>query len=374
MNKRTHDKDFSLSSNLRDYFEGVGGTASRYEAAPPSFQRIAPRTNRGSKYADYSDPNLRRLYEKNPNNSDKESLIYCNACGGTTLHGKPILQCDFCPCAFHLDCTDPIMANPPFQACLTANSSTADQFKFWMCPNHTYHDLAYLVHDEEGYDHRRRIRTVKRPRLVDIEVLPDSDDEEAKMREITHEGEKYRVSERGVKLSFIEKVKRYVFFFFFASLLSGLFSLTCNRDHIESEAKKAAAERYFAYAKQQFDKLTAGARELYENQRVLTTPMEGTATEHDAALSLLSLSHGNSESADAVQSELETLRSLQLSIGSRIQRLGMPHPRVQEIEDDDDKVQNGQDGKDGQDRQKSQETQVTQETQEVEMAEDAQEV
>lgn len=102
--------------------------------------------------------------------------------------------------------------------------------------------------------------------------------------------------------------------------------------------------------------------------------MEGTATEHDAALSLLSLSHGNSESADAVQSELETLRSLQLSIGSRIQRLGMPHPRVQEIEDDDDKVQNGQDGKDGQDRQKSQETQVTQETQEVEMAEDAQEV
>lgn len=223
MNKRTHDKDFSLSSNLRDYFEGVGGTASRYEAAPPSFQRIAPRTNRGSKYADYSDPNLRRLYEKNPNNSDKESLIYCNACGGTTLHGKPILQCDFCPCAFHLDCTDPIMANPPFQACLTANSSTADQFKFWMCPNHTYHDLAYLVHDEEGYDHRRRIRTVKRPRLVDIEVLPDSDDEEAKMREITHEGEKYRVSERGVKLSFIEKVKRYVFFFFLLLYCLGFF-------------------------------------------------------------------------------------------------------------------------------------------------------
>lgn len=82
-----------------------------------------------------------------------------------------------------------------------------------MCPNHVYHDLAYLVYDEEGYEHRRRIRSIKRPRLVDIEILPNEEDEEAHLRELTHQGEKYRVSENGVKLSFIEKVKRYVALF-----------------------------------------------------------------------------------------------------------------------------------------------------------------
>ena len=41
-----------------------------------------------------------------------------------------------------------------------------------------------------------------------MEVLPDEDDEEALMKEITHGGEKYRVSEKGIKLGFIEKVKR----------------------------------------------------------------------------------------------------------------------------------------------------------------------
>lgn len=208
MNKRVHDKDFTLASDLRDYFEGVGtSSTNRYEAIAPSFPRIAPRTLRGSRLANYDDPNLRRLYEKLPNN-DKETLIFCVACGKTSLHGKPVIQCDFCPCSFHMDCTDPMIANPPSQTCLPANSNTLDQHKYWMCPNHAYHDLSYLVHDEDGYDHRRRIRSVRRPRLVDIEVLPDADDEDARMQEITHEGEKYRVSERGVKLNFIEKVKR----------------------------------------------------------------------------------------------------------------------------------------------------------------------
>lgn len=57
------------------------------------------------------------------------------------------------------------------------------------------------------------------------------------------------------------------------------FTNDCNRDHIESEAKKRAAERYFAYAKEQLDNLTAGARSFYENQRALAAPVEGTPTE-----------------------------------------------------------------------------------------------
>lgn len=210
MNKRVHDKEFALSSDLKDYFEGVGTAhrnPTRYEAVAPSFPRIAPRTLRGSRHADYSDPNLRRLYEKLPNN-DKETLIFCIVCGKTSVHGKPIIQCDFCPCSYHLDCTEPMLANPPIQSCITNINQQPDPHRYWMCPNHAYHDLSYFIHDEDGYDHRRRIRSVKRPRLVDIEILPDSDDEDVLMNEIMNGGEKYRVSEKGVKLNFIEKAKR----------------------------------------------------------------------------------------------------------------------------------------------------------------------
>ena len=224
MDHSVQQQDFMLPFEIRDYFAGVTTEKQngRYEAVGPSFPRIAPRNVRGSRLANYSDPNLRRLYEKLPN-ATKETPIFCMVCGKTALHDKPIIQCDYCPCSFHLDCTDPITSNPPIQTS-AGREHPEHGHKYWLCPNHVYHDLAYVFHDQEGYDHHRRIRSVKRPRLVDVEILPDEDDEEALLKEITHGGEKYRVSERGIKLSFIEKVKRYVelfrirtFFLFFFS-------------------------------------------------------------------------------------------------------------------------------------------------------------
>lgn len=124
------------------------------------------------------------------------------------------------------------------------------------------------------------------------------------------------------------------------------FTNICNRDHIESEAKKAAAERYFTYAKEQFDNLTAGARNFYESQRAPSTPVENTATENDAALALLSLSHGDPGSTESVQAELDSLRSLQESIGNRIQSLGTS--RISEVQDAQD-AQNSQEVEMGED-------------------------
>lgn len=214
LDRSVEQQDFKLPFEIRDYFAGVTTNekqGGRYEPAGPPFPRIAPRNVRGSRLANYSDPNLRRLYERLPNSS-RETPIFCMVCGKTSLHDRPIIQCDYCPCSFHLDCTDPITSNPPVQT--SAGREHPEQgHRYWMCPNHVYHDLAYLVYDEEGYEHRRRIRSIKRPRLVDIEILPDEEDEEAHLRELTHQGEKYRVSENGVKLSFIEKVKRYVVLF-----------------------------------------------------------------------------------------------------------------------------------------------------------------
>ena len=92
------------------------------------------------------------------------------------------------------------------------------------------------------------------------------------------------------------------------------------------EAKKAAAERYFAYAKEKLDELTAGARTFYETQRPPAeveedTVASRTAKEQDAALSLVAFSHGDTESTESSQTELASLQSLQKSIENRIQFL-----------------------------------------------------
>ena len=81
-----------------------------------------------------------------------------------------------------------------------------------MCPNHTYHDLYYLVKDEEGYDTQRRIRRPKRPRLIDIDVLLE-DSEAEQIEDNEEQGVMYRVSEKGVKLDFVKRVKELVSYF-----------------------------------------------------------------------------------------------------------------------------------------------------------------
>lgn len=53
-------------------------------------------------------------------------FILCYQCRKTALR-KPMINCDFCPLHWHLDCLNPPMASPPNPA------------KKWRCPNHIEH-------------------------------------------------------------------------------------------------------------------------------------------------------------------------------------------------------------------------------------------
>lgn len=55
--------------------------------------------------------------------------FFCHCCQRSAVHG-PLLNCDFCPLAFHLDCLDPPLASPP-----------ASNRK-WMCPAHLDHYIS----------------------------------------------------------------------------------------------------------------------------------------------------------------------------------------------------------------------------------------
>lgn len=190
-------KDFALPQGIRDHYTGVRtGERGRYEETLP-LPRLQPRTVRGSRTGAYDDPVLLRERDT------KGNLIFCHGCGRTTGGTKPIIQCDYCPLAFHLDCLDPPLSNPPVQI------RSERPHQAWMCPNHTYHDLYYLVKDEEGYDTQRRIRRPKRPRLIDIDVLLE-DSEAEQIEDNEEQGVMYRVSEKGVKLDFVKRVKELV--------------------------------------------------------------------------------------------------------------------------------------------------------------------
>lgn len=201
------ERNFALPNPIRDFFAGVrAGDDGKYEEVAP-LPRINPRAARGSRSARYDDPFLLRTIDA------KGKLIFCTKCGRTTNGRRPIIQCDYCSCAFHMDCLDPPMAVPP-----TQRAGSDRLYHTWMCPNHALHDMNYPVVDEEGYETMKRIRRPKNARFVDIEILPEAEEEE-NIEDEEKEGVTYRVPERGVKLDFIQRVKRLVhslpFCFFF---------------------------------------------------------------------------------------------------------------------------------------------------------------
>ncbi|PLN81226.1 putative PHD finger domain protein [Aspergillus taichungensis] len=309
-------KDFALPQSIRDHYTGVRtGERGRYEETLP-LPKLQPRTVRGSRTGAYDDPVLLRERDT------KGNLIFCHGCGRTTGGTKPIIQCDYCPLAFHLDCLDPPLSNPPVQI------RSERPHQAWMCPNHVYHDMYYLVKDEEGYDTQRRIRRPKRPRLIDIEVLLE-DSEAEQIEENEEQGVIYRIPEKGVKLDFVKRVK--------------------HREIFEMEVKKTVAHRYLDYAKNEFDKLNKGAREFYNSQQcpaVAEAPAgvpTRTAAEQAAAANLVAFARqGTVKPAleegkiallidqlrahapvdlPSADTEVASLESLQELIGQRIKSL-----------------------------------------------------
>jgi len=107
---------------------------------------------------------------------------------------------------WHLDCLDPPLANPP-----PSGKGRAP----WRCPNHADHELEGSVPQAPG---RRKIRRPKQPEIVDvnlrrgfkndgrIEVLLDRTFEEDLVQ--PNARVVYRLQERGIKLDFIDRVKR----------------------------------------------------------------------------------------------------------------------------------------------------------------------
>ena len=203
-------KAFSLPYDVRDYFEGVktGEEGEYEEVGLPRTQNNAVRMNRSGFI---EEPNYKELRDS------KNNLIVCYQCGLSSQGRRDIIPCDYCPAKWHLDCIDPPLAVPPRRR--VGDKPNAS----WRCPLHVDHDLSSIGRAELAapgdMGRAPRLRRpkhampydVKLPRgfknngVIEVELMKD---EEEQINEVEMNGKVYRLPEKGIRLDFIDRVKR----------------------------------------------------------------------------------------------------------------------------------------------------------------------
>lgn len=145
--------------------------------------------------------------------------MLCYSCGKSSQGTRAIIQCDYCGENWHLDCLDPPLANPP------ARSLDGKKVHDWMCPLHADHELRQV--DTSLLSQKRSARKVhiRKPRNAKVvetslrrgfrntgvvEVVNDeSDDSDSDFYDDDRdESVVYRLPSSGIKLDFIDKLKR----------------------------------------------------------------------------------------------------------------------------------------------------------------------
>ncbi len=151
----------------------------------------------------------------------KGKTILCFSCGKSSSGTRMIIPCDFCGEHWHLDCLDPPRTNAP------ARNQDGQKVHDWMCPLHADHELRNV--DTSLLNPRNVARKVhiRKPRnakvvdtsltrgfrnngVVDVVIDDESDDSESEFYddEAANQGVVSRLPASGIKLDFIDKVKR----------------------------------------------------------------------------------------------------------------------------------------------------------------------
>ncbi|KAK3842588.1 MAG: hypothetical protein J3R72DRAFT_442673 [Linnemannia gamsii] len=188
---RTNPKAFALPSDIQLFFKGVvANSDGEYEDAVD----YKPRPKRSAAASSNSTPAIKADSETLQLHDSHGQIRLCFQCGKSALRDRFMVSCDHCPLHWHLDCLSPPMATPP--------PSTNK----WMCPNHADHVMP-----------RRRKRKdatpveLKDPQAANdglIEVIPEPASGPPSIWDQDTSGIVYRVPERNIKQTFVEKCSR----------------------------------------------------------------------------------------------------------------------------------------------------------------------
>lgn len=198
---------FSLPRELRDKYEGVRtGDKGEYQ----EYTQAGTKT----KLKSYDEARAESLKLK-----DKVGkTILCYSCRQSALGGRQMISCDYCSLKWHLDCLD-----PP-RAALPVKQPSGNPRHTWMCPIHVEHELRAIDLSIRAVGHPDpagklfKLRKPKNARVIEpaitrglrndglIDIINDPSDEEADI--IYQSPAIYRLTEKGIKLDFIDKLKK----------------------------------------------------------------------------------------------------------------------------------------------------------------------
>lgn len=150
---------------------------------------------------------------------NKGNTLLCYSCGKSSQGNRQIIQCDYCSENWHLDCLDPPLSNPP------ARTPEGKKIHDWMCPLHSDHELRRVdtsLLNPRNIGRKVHIRRPRNARIIEtaltrgfrnngvIDVIDDdSDDSGSEFYEPDDQESKvYRLPASGIKLDFIDKVKK----------------------------------------------------------------------------------------------------------------------------------------------------------------------
>ncbi|KAI1326408.1 hypothetical protein F5Y16DRAFT_375192 [Xylariaceae sp. FL0255] len=191
---RKNPRAFRLPESIRDYFDAVKtGAEGEYEEVAPA----KPKTTKKNAEEPFDFFKLR--------NGDK--AVLCHHCHKGAVDNQPIIPCSVCGLNWHLECLDPPLTIPPV-------------LRTWRCPCHV-DDLLSSIPARLAPAHK--YRKVKNAPVIEqgysrgminngyVEILEDDSDEESDSeawREEKSFGRVFRISAKGIKKDFLDKVRR----------------------------------------------------------------------------------------------------------------------------------------------------------------------
>ena len=201
-------KAFALPMEVRDYFDGVRtGEGGEYEEFGQARTQTGMKMNRAGFF---EEPNYKESRDS------KGKLMTCYQCG-KSANGRDLIPCDFCEHKWHLDCLDPPLAVPPRRRIGDKVNAT------WRCPLHVEQDLAGIGRQAEAapgeLGRHSRPRKPKNGRPVDVSMARGfknngvievelMKDEMPGIKDIAMGGGVFRLPEMGIRLDFIDRVKK----------------------------------------------------------------------------------------------------------------------------------------------------------------------
>lgn len=199
-------KVFSLPIRLREYYDGIRtGEEGEYEDV--GLARTQTNDVKMNRAGFIEEPDYKKVRDV------KGNLIFCYRCRLTSNGKRDIIPCDFCPYRWHLDCLDPPLAVPPRRRNGDKPNAT------WRCPLHVENDLRNLAsRDESALERVPRhrmpkdpiIRDVSVPRgfkndgIIEVELMKDDE----RIEEVEMLGTIFRLPEKGIRLDFLDRVRR----------------------------------------------------------------------------------------------------------------------------------------------------------------------